>query len=106
MKSKAQFEEVHVREKNKRGEEVIRVVTKRSLVEWEVRKFYWSLYRKEETFCIKQHILETIGKVKGISESDRCQLKKSAIPSKILRTMLLLAEADLQGHFIKYFGVF
>ena len=36
MKSKAQFEDVHVREKNEKGEEVIRVVTKQSSVEWEV----------------------------------------------------------------------
>ena len=76
MKNKAQFEEVHVTEKNKRGEEVIRVVTKQSSVEWEVRKFYWSLYRKEETFCNKQDILDRIGEVKGMSESDRCQLEK------------------------------
>ena len=51
MKSKAQFEEVHVREKNERGEKVIRVVTKQSSVEWEVRKFYWNLYRKEKLYA-------------------------------------------------------
>ena len=72
MKSKAQFEEIHVKERNEKGEEVIRVVTNQSTVEWEVRKLYWSLYRKEETFCNKQDILDRIGEVKVISEKDRC----------------------------------
>ena len=65
-KSKAQFEKVNVREKKEKGEEVIRVVTKQSSVEWEVRKFYWHLYRKEETFCSKQDILDRIGELKGV----------------------------------------
>ena len=67
MKSKAQFEEVHVKERNERGEETMRLVKKQSSVEWEMRKYYWSLYRKEETFCSKKHILEKIGEVKKIS---------------------------------------
>ena len=57
MKSRAQFEEIHVKEKNERGKEVTRIVKKQSSVEWEVRKYYWSLYRKEETFCNKKDIL-------------------------------------------------
>ena len=61
MKSKAQFETIHVKERNERGEEVIMVVTKQSEVEWEVRKFYWSLYRKDATMCDKRDILDRIG---------------------------------------------
>ena len=76
IKSRAQFEEVHVKERNERGEEVTRIVKKQSSVEWEVRKYYWSLYRKEETFFDKQDFLERIGEVKGISEDDKCQLEK------------------------------
>ena len=53
MKSKAQFKEVHVKETDERGEETVRVVKKQSSVEWEVHKYYWKLYRKEETFCSK-----------------------------------------------------
>ena len=49
MKSKAQFEEVHVRKRDERGEEKIRIVKEQRAVEWEVCKFYWNLYRKEET---------------------------------------------------------
>ena len=75
MKSKAQFETIHVKEENERGEEVIRVVTKQSAVECEIMKFYWSLYRKEETFCNKRDILENIGEVKMISEEESWQLE-------------------------------
>ena len=39
MKSRAQFEEIHVKEKNERGKEVTRTVKKQSSVEWEVRKY-------------------------------------------------------------------
>ena len=55
MKSKVQFENTNVKERNERGEEVIMVVTKQSEVEWEVRKFYWSLYRKDATMCQKAY---------------------------------------------------
>ena len=34
MKSKAQFEEVHVKERNERGEETVRFIKKQSSVEW------------------------------------------------------------------------
>ena len=46
LRSKAQFETLHVKEVGPNGEEVVREVTKQSEVEWEVRKFYWKLYRK------------------------------------------------------------
>ena len=41
---KAQFEELHVVEKNKEGKDEVRVVTDQKEIEWEVRKFYWNLY--------------------------------------------------------------
>ena len=75
MKSKAQFDKVHVKERNERGEETVRIVKKQSSVKWEVRKYYWSLYRKEETFCSKQDILEKIGEVKKISEEETASLR-------------------------------
>ena len=87
MKNRAQFEKVHVVEENERGEEVIRVVTKQSSVEWEVRKCYWKLYKKEELFCNKQDILERIGEVKGISEDDRCNLEKEIMMEEVSNTL-------------------
>ena len=74
MKSKVQFETIHVNKENERGEEVIRVVTKQCSVEWKVRKFYWRLYRKEDIFCDKQDILNRIGEVKEVSEDNLCNL--------------------------------
>ena len=87
MKSMAQFEEVHVKKRNERGKEVTRIVKKQSSVEWEVRKYYWSLYRKEETFCNKQDILERIGEVKGNSEDDKCQLEKKITMEEVSNTL-------------------
>ena len=87
MKSKAQFEEVHVKERNERGEETVRIFKKQSSVEWEVRKYYWSLYRKEEMLCSKQDILERIGEVSKISEEENCQLEKKITMEEVSNTL-------------------
>ena len=58
MKAKAQFEEVNVVEKDRNGEERIRIVKEQK---------NWNLYRKEETNCRKEEILEKIGEVRRIS---------------------------------------
>ena len=76
MKAKAQFEEVHVVEKERNGDERMRVVKEQKAVEWEVRKFYWNLYRRKETNCRKEEILEKIGKVRRISEDESCKLEE------------------------------
>ena len=46
---KAQFEELHVVEKKPNGKEDIKIVKEQKEVEWDVRKFYWNLYKVEET---------------------------------------------------------
>ena len=76
MKAKAQFEEVHVVEKYRNGEERIRIVRKQKAVEWEVRKFYWNLYRREETNCRKDEILEKIGRLEGLVKIKVASWKK------------------------------
>ena len=48
LKDKAQLEVLHVKETNKEGVENVREVTKQKEVEWEVRKYYWKLYRKKK----------------------------------------------------------
>ena len=112
MKSRAQFEEVHMKEKNERGEEVIRVVKKQSSVEWEVRKYYWSLYRKEETFGRKQDILEKIGEVKRISEEENCQLEKKITMEEVSNTLkntknnVAPGAGGFKGSFYKVFWCF
>ena len=52
-----------VKEEGVGGEERVREVTKQSEVEWEGRKFYWKLYRKETSIIDKGEILERIGDV-------------------------------------------
>ena len=84
---------------------------KQTSVEWEVRKFYWSLYRKEETFCNKQDILERLGEVKGISENYKCQLEKEITMEEVSNTLkntkknVSPVQAGSRGNFIKCFGV-
>ena len=45
---KAQFEELHIVEVKAGGEEQTKIVTEQKTVEWEIRKFYWKLYQKDE----------------------------------------------------------
>ena len=73
---KYQFETLNVKETNERGEETIRVVTKLKEAEWEVRKLYWNLYRKEAIICDKNYILDRIGDVKKISAFENENLEK------------------------------
>ena len=76
MKDKAQFEVFHVKETDKIGVETVREITKQKEVEWEVRKYYCKLYRKEETVIDKKDILEMTGQVKKISEAEKDNLEK------------------------------
>ena len=76
-----------MKEKNSRGEETVRVVGKQSSVEWEVYKYYWNLYRQEETFCRKEDILEKIGEVKKISEEESCQLEERITMEEVSKTL-------------------
>ena len=51
---KAQFDEGKQIEKDTNGKETTKVITDQKAIKWEVRLFYWKLYRKEErTFYIK-----------------------------------------------------
>ena len=76
LRSKAQFETLHVNEEGADCEEVVREVTKQSEVEWEVCKFYWKLYRKETSIIDKGEIFERIGIVKQISKHDKENLEQ------------------------------
>ena len=55
--AKAQFEELHIKEKDDRGVERIKVITEQKDIEWEVRKYYWRLYSKHEARVDKDEIL-------------------------------------------------
>ena len=36
-------------EKRKEGPDEVRIVKEQKVVEWEVRKYYWNLYKEQET---------------------------------------------------------
>ena len=87
LKNKAQFEKLHVWEIDEDGEESIREVTKQSEVEWEVRKFYRKLYRKEASLIDKREILERIGDVKKICAYDKENLEKEITMEEVSKTL-------------------
>ena len=55
--AKAQFEELHIVEKDSEGREKVRVITEQESIEWEVRKYYWKLYGEHEARVDKEEIL-------------------------------------------------
>ena len=71
---KAQFEELHVVEKKPDGREEVRIVKKQKEVEWEVRNFYWNLYKEQESNVNINEILENITKMKKVSQDDKLRL--------------------------------
>ena len=86
-KEKSHFEELHIREEDENEKEKIRIVKEQKSVEWEVRKYYWKLYNKEESFCSKRKILESIGNVKEVSEDDRTNLEKNITLEEVSNTL-------------------
>ena len=62
-------------------------MTKQSEVEWEVRKFYWKLYRKETSIIDKGEILERIGDVKQISNHDKENLEQKISMEEVSNTL-------------------
>ena len=95
MRSKAQFETLHVKEEGTNGEERVREVTKQSEVEWEVRKFYWKLYRKETSIIDKGEILERIGDVKQISKHDKDNLEQKIGMEEVSNTLKNSVQIDI-----------
>ena len=71
---KAQFKELHVVEKKPIGKDKTRVVKEQKEVEWEVRKFYWNLYKEEKTNIDITEFLEHIAEMKKVSQEDRVKL--------------------------------
>ena len=46
--AKAQFEELHIVEKDSEGKDKVKVITEQKSIEWEVRKYYYNLYSEQE----------------------------------------------------------
>ena len=53
MRSKAQFDSLLVEEKHDTGNMNKKSVMNQKQIEWEVRKFYWNLYRKQEVVTLE-----------------------------------------------------
>ena len=84
---KAQFEELHLVEKKLNGEEEVRVVTEQKTIEWEVRKFYWKLYQKEEKVIDKEEILRSIAEVKKVCTEDKAYMDRKISGDEVSNTL-------------------
>ena len=79
------------------------MVKEQKAVEWEVRKFYLNLYRREETNCRKEKILEKIGEVSRISEHESCKLEERITLEEVSKTLSNTRNTVAQVHFIRSF---
>ena len=64
VKNTAQFDMMIIMEKNSDGDVKEKTITDQKMIEWEVRKFYWSLYRKQEVNIDRNEIIEMTGHIK------------------------------------------
>ena len=85
--AKAQFEELHVAEKNKEGREEVRVVTEQREIEWEVRKFYWHLYGEHEARVDRGEILQSIDNLKEMNPEESQKLECKIAEEEVSLTL-------------------
>ena len=65
-----------IKEKNSDGDIEEKTITDQKMIEWKVRKFYWSRYRKQEVNIDQNQIMEIAGHIKKISEVEKTELEK------------------------------
>ena len=70
----AQFDTLKVKEDNVNGQAREKTITEQKTIEWEVRKYYWKLYRKQEVEIDKEEITRLTGNMKKISQIERDKL--------------------------------
>ena len=76
---------------------------------YKVKHKYWSLYRKGETNCRKEEILEKIGEVKRISVDERYNLEEKITLEEVSKTLrstendVAPGAAGFSGSFCKVF---
>ena len=73
--AKAQFEELHIMDKDDRGVERVKVITEQKDIEWEVRKYYWKLYSEHEAKVDKEEILRNIDVLPKLELEDNRRLE-------------------------------
>ena len=84
---KAQFDERHIVEKKNNGYDEIRVVKEPKAVEWEVRKYYWNLYKEQETNVDTEEILESITELKKVNLDDKSRLEQKVTGEEVSNTL-------------------
>ena len=73
--AKAQFEELHITEKDDKGVERIKVISEQKDIEWEVRKYYWKLYSEHEAKVDREEILRNIDMLPRLEQEDSRRLE-------------------------------
>ena len=74
-------------EKKKDRPNEIRVIKEKKAVEWEVRKYYWNLYKEQETNVDTEEILESIAELKKVSLDDKSRLEQKVTGEEVSNTL-------------------
>ena len=66
---------------------MVRVVKEQKEVKWEVRKYYWNLYKEQETNVNTEEILENIAELKKVSLDDKSRLELKITGEEVSNTL-------------------
>ena len=66
---------------------MVRVVKEQKKVEWEVKKYYWNLYKEQETNVDTEEILESIAELKRVSLDNKSSLEQKVTGEEVSNTL-------------------
>merc|ERR1711888_517063 len=107
--AKAQFEELHIVEKDDEGREKVKVITEQKNIELEVRKYYWKLYSEHEARVDKEEILCNVEVLSKLELEDcrglECEITegKVSVTLKNTRNSMAPRPGGFGGAFYKVF---
>merc|ERR1711888_403737 len=110
--AKAQFEELHIVEKDSEGREKVRVITEQKSIEWEVRKYYWKLYSEHEARVDKEEILRNIEVLSKLELEDsrglECEITEGevSVTLKYTKNNVAPGPGGFGGAFYKVFWIY
>ena len=106
--AKAQFEELHITEKDDRGVERVKVISEQE-IEWEVRKNYWKLYSEHEAKVDKEEILRNIDVLPKLELEDsrrlECEITEDEVSVTLKNTKNNVAPGPGGFGFTKFSGI-
>ena len=76
-----------IKEKYMNKEEHGRIVSDQKTIEWEVCKFYWMLYRKQEVEISNDEIKQMTGLLKKISNEEKIRLEQKITMDEISKSL-------------------